>query len=166
MTPDNYIITQVVKAKHEKLGGVVRKVFSRTGTIAEDGLTHPFDEATELTKGFAFVNFLNPQDAKQATATLNGWQLDKSHNIKVCPQRQRAICWYAFHVCVSKSLLLSRSPFCTVLLFSDGARFPVAHCFGIYRICQATPSAKTKIISNDMIDASRKPTPATKTATC
>lgn len=74
--------TQVVKAKHEKLGGVVRKIFSRMGTIAEDGLTHPFDEATQLTKGFAFVNFLNPQDAK-AAATLNGWQLDKSHNIKV-----------------------------------------------------------------------------------
>lgn len=75
--------TQVVEAKHEKLGGVVRKVFSRMGTIADDGLTHPFDEATGLTKGFAFVNFLNPQDAKQAAATLNGWQLDKSHNIKV-----------------------------------------------------------------------------------
>lgn len=70
-------------AKHEKLGGVVRKVFSRMGTIAEDGLTHPFDPTTELTKGFAFVNFVNPQDAKQAVATLNGWQLDKSHNIKV-----------------------------------------------------------------------------------
>lgn len=75
---------QVVKAKHEKLGGVVRKIFSRMGVIAEDGLTHPFDEATQLTKGFAFVNFVNPQDAKQAAATLNGWQLDKSHNIKVC----------------------------------------------------------------------------------
>lgn len=76
-------VPQVVEAKHEKLGGVVRKVFSRMGTIAEDGLTHPFDQTTGLTKGFAFVNFLNPQDAKQAAATLNGWQLDKSHNIKV-----------------------------------------------------------------------------------
>lgn len=76
---------QVVEAKHEKLGGVVRKVFSRMGTIAEDGLTHPFDKTTGLTKGFAFVNFLNPQDAKQAAATLNGWQLDKSHLIKVPP---------------------------------------------------------------------------------
>lgn len=76
-------VFQVVEAKHEKLGGVVRKVFSRMGTIAEDGLTHPFDQTTGLTKGFAFVNFLNPQDAKQAAATLNGWQLDKSHNIKV-----------------------------------------------------------------------------------
>lgn len=74
---------QVVEAKHEKLGGVVKKVFSRMGTIAEDGLMHPFDQSTGLTKGFAFVNFLNPQDAKQAAATLNGWQLDKSHNIKV-----------------------------------------------------------------------------------
>lgn len=54
------------------------------GTIAEDGLTHPFDETSELTKGFAFVNFVNPQDAAKAVATLNGWQLDKSHNIKVC----------------------------------------------------------------------------------
>lgn len=78
-----FFVTQVAEAKHEKLGGVVRKVFSRMGTIAEDGLTHPFDQATGLTKGFAFVNFLNPQDAKQAAATLNGWQLDKSHNIKV-----------------------------------------------------------------------------------
>lgn len=67
----------------------MRKVFSRMGTIAEDGLTHPFDKSTGLTKGFAFVNFLNPQDAKQAAATLNGWQLDKSHNIKV---RVETIC--------------------------------------------------------------------------
>lgn len=74
---------QVGKEKHEKLGGVVRKIFSRAGTIAEDGLTHPFDETTKLTKGFAFVNFLTPQDAKQTVATFNGWQLDKSHNIKV-----------------------------------------------------------------------------------
>lgn len=76
-------VAQVAKVKYEKLGGVVKKVFSRMGTIAEDGLTHPFDEATQLTKGFAFVNFVNPQDAKTAAATLNGWQLDKNHNIKV-----------------------------------------------------------------------------------
>lgn len=61
----------------------MKKIFSRTGTIAEDGLTHPFDEAKNLTKGFAFVNFVNPQDAKTAAATLNGWKLDKNHNIKV-----------------------------------------------------------------------------------
>lgn len=77
------MLAKVPETKHEKLGGVVRKVFSRVGTIAEDGLTHPFDGAAGLTKGFAFVNFVNPQDAKQAVATLNGWQLDKSHNIKV-----------------------------------------------------------------------------------
>ncbi|CAM9114276.1 unnamed protein product [Ectocarpus fasciculatus] len=83
-------LPQVVEAKHEKLGGVVKKVFSRMGTIADDGLTHPFDKTTGLTKGFAFVNFLNPQDAKQAAATLNGWQLDKSHLIKVYPFEQLA----------------------------------------------------------------------------
>lgn len=74
---------QVPKAKHEKLGGVIKKIFSRMGTIADDGLAHPFDEALGSTKGFAFINFVSPQDAKQAVSTLNGWQLDKSHNIKV-----------------------------------------------------------------------------------
>ncbi|CAM9298035.1 unnamed protein product [Ascophyllum nodosum] len=83
-------LPQVPQAKHEKLGGVVTKVFSRMGTIAEDGLVHPFDETTQLTKGFAFINFLNPQDAKHAVTTLNGWQLDKSHNIKVFPFEQLA----------------------------------------------------------------------------
>lgn len=61
----------------------MRKVISRIATIAEDGLIHPFDCTTQTTKGFAFVNFLKPQDAKQVVASLNGWQLDKSHNIKV-----------------------------------------------------------------------------------
>lgn len=61
----------------------MRRFFSKIGVIAEDGLTHPFDEATGLTKGFAFVNYLNPQDAKQAANTLNGWQLDKKHKVKV-----------------------------------------------------------------------------------
>lgn len=67
------------------------------GTIAEDGLTHPFDKTTGLTKGFAFVNFLNPQDAKQAAATLNGWQLDKSHNIKVRVESYRTRCLAAVY---------------------------------------------------------------------
>lgn len=62
---------------------MIKKIFSRMGTIADDGLAHPFDEALESTKGFAFINFVSPQDAKQAVSTLNGWQLDKSHNIKV-----------------------------------------------------------------------------------
>lgn len=91
------------KEKHEKLGGVVRKIFSRAGTIAEDGLTHPFDETTKLTKGFAFVNFLTPQDAKQTVATFNGWQLDKSHNIKV------------------NAILVHNTPTCVIMVDRSGS---------------------------------------------
>ena len=89
------------------------KVFSRMGTIAEDGLVHPFDETTQLTKGFAFINFLNPQDAKHAVTTLNGWQLDKSHNIKVQQRviregRRKSFCATCMHHICMHSITFSR----------------------------------------------------------
>lgn len=97
----NERMEQVPKEKHEKLGGVVKKVFGQLGPIAEDGLTHPFDGAKGLTKGFAFVNYLQPQHAKLAVATLNGKPLDKNHKFKVKQCSGRSACYGRAATCRS-----------------------------------------------------------------
>jgi translation initiation factor 3 subunit B len=47
--------------KYEKLVGVIRKIFARTGTIRESGLWMPVDEETKLSKGYAFIEYNTPQ---------------------------------------------------------------------------------------------------------
>lgn len=37
------------------------------------------DEATKTSKGYAFVEYENAEQARAAQAALNGYQLDKAH---------------------------------------------------------------------------------------
>lgn len=64
--------------RYEKLLGVIRKLFSQVGTIAEDGLYVPRDDAKQ-TKGFAFIEFTTKEAADNAVERLNNFKLDKSH---------------------------------------------------------------------------------------
>ncbi|CAN0854090.1 Eukaryotic translation initiation factor 3 subunit B [Linum grandiflorum] len=65
--------------KFEKLEGVVRKIFSQTGIIKEDGLWMPLDPETKKTKGYCFIEYNTPQEAELAKEKTNGYRLDKSH---------------------------------------------------------------------------------------
>mmetsp|Transcript_31210 Transcript_31210/g.99522 ORF Transcript_31210/g.99522 Transcript_31210/m.99522 type:complete len:709 (+) Transcript_31210:505-2631(+) len=69
--------------KHDKLVTVVRKIFSQIGNIREGGLWMPVDESSKLTKGFAFIEYMTPQEAAAAKEQTNGYKLDKSHIFKV-----------------------------------------------------------------------------------
>jgi len=76
-------LPKVPQAKRDKLLGVVRKIFSQMGQIAEDGLNMPFDEAKGTSYGFAFVNFCSPEEATKAVEVTDGWSLDKAHTLRV-----------------------------------------------------------------------------------
>lgn len=72
-------LPQVPREKYEKLTNVLRKIFSGSGKIQEGGLNHPVDEATGLSKGFAFVEYETQDQARAARQVLDGYQLDKNH---------------------------------------------------------------------------------------
>ena len=69
--------------KYEKLVAVVRKIYSQIGTIREDGLWMPVDEATQLSKGVVFIEFTSPAEAAAAAEQTDGYKLDKQHVFKV-----------------------------------------------------------------------------------
>ena len=72
----------VEMAKRDKLLNVVRKFFSQVGTIIENGLEMPFDEAGK-SLGFAFIEFESEQQAAAAITKANGYKLDKAHTFIV-----------------------------------------------------------------------------------
>lgn len=65
--------------KYEKLTAILTKIFSGSGRIREGGLFHPQDEGSKMSKGYAFVEYENAEQARAAQAALNGYQLDKAH---------------------------------------------------------------------------------------
>lgn len=72
-------LPKVGPEKMEKLTAILRKIFSASGRIREGGLILPVDAATSASKGFAFVEYENPEQARAARAALDGYQLDKVH---------------------------------------------------------------------------------------
>lgn len=68
--------------KYEKLISVLKKIFGQIGEFHEDGFYMSVDEATKKTKGFAFVEFATPDQAKIARQQADGYKLDKSHTFK------------------------------------------------------------------------------------
>ncbi|KAK9836110.1 hypothetical protein WJX81_002073 [Elliptochloris bilobata] len=76
-------LPEVPPEKFAKLSSVVHKIFSKAGSIRPDGLLMPIDEATKVSKGFAFVEFSAPQEAMAAQQLLNNYVLDKRHTFVV-----------------------------------------------------------------------------------
>mmetsp|Transcript_18275 Transcript_18275/g.61120 ORF Transcript_18275/g.61120 Transcript_18275/m.61120 type:complete len:686 (-) Transcript_18275:133-2190(-) len=86
-TLDNALVVDglpiVPKDKLEKLQKVLEKLYSQLGTIAEDGIMIPMDENTQMSKGFAFVEYQTKAQADVALAKTNGYKLDKNHTFVV-----------------------------------------------------------------------------------
>lgn len=72
-------LPKVPQEKYEKLTAILTKIFAGPGRIREGGLFHPQDDATKMSKGYAFVEYESVEQAKAAQAALNGYQLDKAH---------------------------------------------------------------------------------------
>ena len=68
----------VTKEKYDKLVTVVKKIYTRIGQVAENGLHMPVD-SDESTKGFAFIEFSTPQEALAAVeqVRLHGLAIGK-----------------------------------------------------------------------------------------
>lgn len=64
----------------EKLKSIIRKVFSKFGTVVNE--YYPLDDNQE-TKGFIFLEFSNASDAQHAIKTAHGYKLDKNHTFVV-----------------------------------------------------------------------------------
>ena len=79
----NFIVVnnlpQVPQEKYDKLTNILRKLCSGAGRLREGGLHHPQDPASNVSKGFAFVEYETPDMAKAAVLALHGYQLDKNH---------------------------------------------------------------------------------------
>ncbi|KAL6569251.1 Eukaryotic translation initiation factor 3 subunit B [Orobanche minor] len=69
----------VPKEKFEKLEGVIRKIYSQIGVIKEGGLWMPVNPDTQKTRGYCFIEYNTPQEAKLASEKTNSYKLDKSH---------------------------------------------------------------------------------------
>lgn len=72
-------IPKAPREKYDKLTNILKKIVGAAGRIREGGLHHPFDEASGTSKGFAFVEFQDVEQARAARDALDGYQLDKAH---------------------------------------------------------------------------------------
>lgn len=73
-------IPVVGPARFPKLQGVLEKLFKTAGTIVN--IHYPKDEE-ENTRGYAFIEFKNPEMAEEAVKAFNNYRLDKSHTLLV-----------------------------------------------------------------------------------
>jgi len=73
-------IPKVGKDRVDKLKNVIKKLFSKFGTVVE--AFYPVDEEG-TTKGYMFLEFSSPQNAYEAVKMTNGYKLDKQHIFKV-----------------------------------------------------------------------------------
>ncbi|XP_055386757.1 eukaryotic translation initiation factor 3 subunit B [Condylostylus longicornis] len=73
-------IPKVAPARQEKLKTVIDKLFSTFGEIVNT--YYPLDEE-ENTKGYAFLEYKNSQNAETAQKQLNNHRLDKSYTFSV-----------------------------------------------------------------------------------
>ncbi|PVU96646.1 hypothetical protein BB561_001043 [Smittium simulii] len=88
-TLDNVVLIDclpiVDENKESKLFSLVKKITKNIGKILEDGIHMPKEsvDGKSLSKGYAFVEFETPEQARNAVVTLNGYKLDKSHTLAV-----------------------------------------------------------------------------------
>ncbi|RUS90727.1 hypothetical protein EGW08_001531 [Elysia chlorotica] len=73
-------IPQVGKDRLEKLKNVIKKLFSKFGSVVNT--FYPVDEEG-TTRGYMFLEFSSPQNAHEAVKMTNGYKLDKTHIFKV-----------------------------------------------------------------------------------
>lgn len=70
-------------SRAQQLCNVLRKIFSQVGTIRD--LVMPKDSETGSTKGYCFIEFTTPDEAKVAVQQTDGYKLDKAHTFRVVP---------------------------------------------------------------------------------
>jgi len=95
------VITNLPKApvaKLERLTKLVNRLVSKIGTLATSntsdpnnpftGLQIPVNPSTNMTYGFAFVDYATPEDAGKALELLQDYAIDKNHKLSVTPYKR------------------------------------------------------------------------------
>ena len=72
-------VPKVSEEKYQKLTNILTKIVSGPGRLRDNGVWHPVDEATGLSRGVVFVEYESPEAARAAQEALNGYALDKAH---------------------------------------------------------------------------------------
>ena len=89
---DNFIVVDncpivADDARKQKLVAFLRRIFSTSGTIKEDGIYMPMGQNPETGKvesrGYVFIEYDTPEQAAAAIKTKDGHPLDKSHRLSV-----------------------------------------------------------------------------------
>ena len=102
LSMDNVIVVDhlpvVPPEKVSKLRDVLVKLFSKFGALvpvpnAEEKIFMPMNKEGTESKGFAFIEFEDKQNAQLAAEQTNGYQLDKAHVFSVClfPEFKRIV---------------------------------------------------------------------------
>lgn len=69
--------------KFDRLVAVLRKTFSKWGSIVDNGLYMPVDEETQKTVGYFFVEYESKEMAQKAVEEGNNKKLDSKHTLRV-----------------------------------------------------------------------------------
>jgi translation initiation factor 3 subunit B len=89
---DNFIVVDncpivADEARKQKLIAFLRRIFSTSGMIKEDGIYMPMGKNPETGKvesrGYVFIEYDTPEQAAAAIKTKDGHSLDKSHRLSV-----------------------------------------------------------------------------------
>lgn len=72
-------VPQVGPERLEKLQNIIRKIFSKFGTIVNEC----YPAKNGATKGFIFIEYQNGVEAQKAVAAADGYKLDKQHVFSV-----------------------------------------------------------------------------------
>ncbi|KAF4519210.1 hypothetical protein B566_EDAN013504, partial [Ephemera danica] len=73
-------VPQVGPERLEKLKGVIKKMFSKFGPVLNE--YYPVNESN-ITKGYIFLEYQNPEHAAEAVSLTNNYKLDKQHTFLV-----------------------------------------------------------------------------------
>ncbi|EFN54066.1 hypothetical protein CHLNCDRAFT_136163 [Chlorella variabilis] len=79
--------------KYDKLTAILTKIFGGSGRIREGGLFHPQDEATKRSKGYAFVEYENAEQARAAQFVAHIWEVRTGRRLRTFdgPQEEYAV---------------------------------------------------------------------------
>lgn len=89
---DNFIVVDncpivADEGRKQKLVAFLRRIFSTSGTIKEDGIYMPMGENPETgnveSRGYVFIEYDTPEQAAAAIKTKDGHPLDRSHKLSV-----------------------------------------------------------------------------------
>mmetsp|Transcript_39693 Transcript_39693/g.99965 ORF Transcript_39693/g.99965 Transcript_39693/m.99965 type:complete len:693 (-) Transcript_39693:106-2184(-) len=80
-------LPRITLDKLEKLQRLIQKILSQVGPLANDWIympVHTDSKDENMTKGYAFCSYQNPESARVAVQKFDGADFDRQHKLRVC----------------------------------------------------------------------------------